>query len=268
MQAPSKRLNRTADFDQACNLRGQGQSEPRGMTMSRFAIHRNNARSMREIREVRIPPIGLVGTLHVPHAAYGLVAFAHGSGSSRLSPRNMAVASALNAQGIATLLFDLLTSAEEADRANVFDIPLLADRLVDAVRWLEGHPPVAKFPLGLFGASTGAAAALVAAAKLPDRIGAVVSRGGRPDLAGDALEKVRAPTLLIVGGADFGVIELNEEALARLRCAKAIEIVPGASHLFPEPGALEAVIGHAARWFERHLAPEPLKKEPTARTGT
>jgi pimeloyl-ACP methyl ester carboxylesterase len=193
--------------------------------------------------------------LQVPHGAYALVAFAHGSGSSRFSPRNRAVASALNAHSIATLLFDLLTPAEEADRANVFNIALLANRLVDAVHWVGGQPESARLPIGLFGASTGAAAALVAAAKLPRRIGAVVSRGGRPDLAGDALDIVRAPTLLIVGGADFGVIELNEQALARLPRPKALEIVPGASHLFPEPGALEAVIGHAARWFERHLAP-------------
>jgi dienelactone hydrolase len=150
-------------------------------------------------------------------------------------------------------LFDLLTSAEEADRANIFNISLLANRLLDAVRWLDGQPVIANLPLGLFGASTGAAAALVAAEKLPHRVGAVVSRGGRPDLAGNALDRVRAPTLLVVGGADFGVIELNEQAFARLREPKALEIVPGASHLFPEPGALEAVIGHAARWFDRHL---------------
>jgi fermentation-respiration switch protein FrsA (DUF1100 family) len=219
------------------------------------------------MHDVRIPPIGLAGTLNAPKGAYALVAFAHGSGSSRLSPRNTAVASALNAQGIATLLFDLLTPAEEADRANVFDIPMLANRLVDAVRWLDGQPLVAKLPLGVFGASTGAAAALVAAAKLPHRVGAVVSRGGRPDLAGEALDQIRTPTLLIVGGVDFGVIELNEQAFARLQGPKALEIVPGASHLFPEPGALEAVIGHAARWFERHLAPTPREQTRTAGTG-
>jgi pimeloyl-ACP methyl ester carboxylesterase len=206
---------------------------------------------------VSIPPIGLAGTLQVPSAARALVAFAHGSGSSRLSPRNMAVAKALNDRGIATLLFDLLTPAEEQDRTNVFDIPLLADRLIDAVHWIDGQSSLGRLPLGLFGASTGAAAALVAAAKLPDRVGAVVSRGGRPDLAGDALDKLQAPTLLIVGGDDRVVIELNEQALRRLRAPKALEIVPGASHLFPEPGALEAVIDHAARWFEQHLAPEP-----------
>ena len=225
-----------------------------------------DAESVLEIRDVRIPPIGLAGTLHVPKKAYALVTFVHGSGSSRFSPRNMAVASALNACGVATLLFDLLTSTEEADRANVFDIPLLADRLVNAVRWLNGQPSVAKLPLGLFGASTGAAAALVAAAKLGNRVGAVVSRGGRPDLAGDALDQIRTPTLLIVGGADFGVIKLNEEALARLQGPKALQIVPGASHLFPEPGALEAVIEHAARWFEQYLRKVPAERTSARRT--
>jgi pimeloyl-ACP methyl ester carboxylesterase len=155
-------------------------------------------------------------------------------------------------------LFDLLTSREESNRANVFDIPLLSERLVDAVRWLDQEPLAGHLPLGLFGASTGAAAALVAAARLGERVGAVVSRGGRPDLAGDALDQIRTPTLLIVGGADFGVIELNEQAFERLRGPKALEIVPGASHLFPEPGALEAVIAHAARWFENYLGLRPV----------
>ena len=204
-------------------------------------------------REVQIAPLGLAGILQIPKTAYALIVFAHGSGSSRLSPRNTAVARALNDRGLATLLFDLLTPAEEADRANVFDIALLASRLGEAVSWIDKQPSLGKFPLGLFGASTGAAAALVAAAELSRRVGAVVSRGGRPDLAGVALDRVRAPTLLIVGGADFQVIELNEQALARLRAPKALEIVPGASHLFPEPGALEAVVEHAAAWFERYL---------------
>jgi pimeloyl-ACP methyl ester carboxylesterase len=150
-------------------------------------------------------------------------------------------------------LFDLLTPTEESNRANVFDISLLADRLIDVVRWLDSDPLVANLPLGLFGASTGAAAALVAAAKLPHRVDAIVSRGGRPDLAGDALKMVRAPTLLIVGGVDFDVIELNEEAFAQLPGPKALEIVPGASHLFPEPGTLEVVISLATQWFERYL---------------
>jgi putative phosphoribosyl transferase len=207
--------------------------------------------------EVSIPPAGLVGTLRIPREARAIVVFVHGSGSSRFSARNRAVANALNAQGFATLLFDLLTPTEEADRANVFDIALLAERLVDAVHWLDRDARASGYPLGLFGASTGAAAALVAAARLGDRVGAIVSRGGRPDLAGDALSRISTPTLLIVGGADDVVIELNERAFARLTGPKALEIVPGASHLFPEPGALEAVIGHAARWFARHLAAGP-----------
>jgi putative phosphoribosyl transferase len=207
-----------------------------------------------EIRDVRIPPVGLGGTLQIPGDAHAFIAFAHGSGSSRLSPRNMAVAEGLNAQGFGTLLFDLLTAEEEADRANVFDVGLLAGRLVDSVIWLDRESPASHRPLGLFGASTGAAAALVAAARLGDRIGAVVSRGGRPDLAGKILDQIRTPTLLIVGGVDYGVIELNEEALTYLKGPKALQIVPGASHLFPEPGTLEAVIDHAARWFARYLA--------------
>jgi fermentation-respiration switch protein FrsA (DUF1100 family) len=214
---------------------------------------RVGAKLPQKVSEVRISPLGLAGTMHVPSDAFALVAFAHGSGSSRFSPRNRAVAEALNEQGMATLLFDLLSEEEEADRTNVFDIKLLADRLVDAVCWLDTLAIAKGLPVGLFGASTGAAAALVAAATLPARIGAVVSRGGRPDLAHGALELVRAPTLLIVGGADYGVIELNEQAFARLRAPKSLEIVPGASHLFPEAGALEAVIRHATRWFERHL---------------
>jgi putative phosphoribosyl transferase len=207
-----------------------------------------------EVRDVLIPPIGLAGTLRVPEDACALAVFAHGSGSSRFSPRNMKVAEGLNGHGLATLLFDLLTEQEEEDRANVFDINLLAARLVDAVAWLGGEPVVSRFPIGLFGSSTGAAAALVATARLGGRIGAVVSRGGRPDLARPVLDQICEPTLLIVGGNDLGVLELNEEALARLKGPKALEIVPGASHLFPEPGALEAVIGHAARWFTRYLA--------------
>ena len=206
-----------------------------------------------EIREVVIPPLGLGGTLRVPRGASALVTFAHGSGSSRFSPRNKTVAQGLNESGMATLLFDLLTTEEESDRANVFDIPLLAGRLADAVRWLDRDPKFHQMAFGLFGASTGAAAALVAASQLGGRIAAVVSRGGRPDLAESVLDRVDAPTLLIVGGADYGVIELNERALARLSGPKALKIVPSASHLFPEPGALEIVVDLARRWFERHL---------------
>ncbi len=223
--------------------------------MSRFPTNAFPRRAAHEVDEVRIPPIGLAGILQIPKRTHALVAFAHGSGSSRLSPRNTVVARALNDRGIATLLFDLLTEDEEADRANVFDIPLLASRLGDAIGWLGGQTSIAELPIGLFGASTGAAVALVAASKFPHRVGAVVSRGGRPDLAGEALENVQAPTLLIAGSADFEVLELNEQALARLPGPKALEVVPGASHLFPEPGALEAVIGCAANWLERYLAP-------------
>lgn len=229
---------------------------------------RDSARSGCEVREVRIPPIGLAGTLRIPHGAYALVVFAHGSGSSRHSPRNMAVAEALNDQGIATLLFDLLTAEEETDRANVFDISMLAKRLVHVVNWLRHEPVVGGLPLGLFGASTGAAAALVAASQLGERVGAVVSRGGRPDLAGEALDQIRTPTLLVVGGIDFVVIELNEQAFARLRGPKALDIIPGASHLFPEPGAMEAVIRHAGSWFQRHLGSPSTVQAEGARSAS
>ncbi len=204
-------------------------------------------------REVGLPPLGLAGTLNRPEGARALVIFAHGSGSSRFSPRNIRVAEALNRRGIATLLFDLLLPQEEEDRQNVFDISLLAQRLKQAVRWVVEEPDINSFPIGLFGASTGAAAALVAASGLGDRIGAVVSRGGRPDLAGDRLPLVKVPTLLIVGGADYGVIELNQQALERLGGEKSIQIVPGATHLFEEAGTLDTVIELAAGWFERHL---------------
>ena len=212
----------------------------------------------------QIPPLGLAGTLRIPAGATCVVVFAHGSGSSRLSPRNNAVAEDLGARGIATLLFDLLTPDEEGDRQNVFDIPLLAERLCDGVAWANREPALSRLPVGLFGASTGAAAALVAAARMPGEVGAVVSRGGRPDLAGDALGRVEAPTLLIVGGADHGVIELNREAFARLTAPKALEIVPGATHLFPEAGALEAVAELAAT-----LVPEASRgrRRATPRSG-
>ena len=218
------------------------------MSVSAVTTHRDVE------RQVVIGSLQLPGNLRVPRAATTLVIFAHGSGSSRFSPRNMAVAEALNAQGMGTLLFDLLTPDEEQDRTNVFDIPLLAGRLVEVVQWIDRQPELASLQLGLFGASTGAAAALVAAAELGSRIGAVVSRGGRPDLAGTALKMVTAPTLLIVGGFDGAVIELNEQAFAQLTGTKSLEIIPGASHLFPEPGAMEAVIVLATRWFSTHLS--------------
>ncbi len=195
----------------------------------------------------------LPGELTVPSDAVGIAVFAHGSGSSRLSPRNVAVARALNDRGIATLLFDLLTPVEANDRGNVFDIDLLSDRLEDAVRWAMGRPEMAGLPVGVFGASTGAAAALVVAARLPTEVAAVVSRGGRPDLAGPALERVNAPTLLIVGGEDPVVVEVNRQAEGLLRGEKRLEVIPGAGHLFEEPGALERVAELAADWFLRHL---------------
>jgi putative phosphoribosyl transferase len=207
-----------------------------------------------DAREIELDAAGtrLPGDLLVPRNAHALVVFAHGSGSSRRSPRNAWVAERLHAERMGTLLFDLLTEAESSDRAKVFDITLLAGRLRDAVRLVGDE--VRGLPLGLFGASTGAAAALVAAASLPG-IEAVVSRGGRPDLAGNALERVTAPTLLIVGGLDREVLRLNREAQARMRGDSRLEIVPGATHLFEEPGALERVAGLAAGWFGEHLAP-------------
>jgi putative phosphoribosyl transferase len=209
--------------------------------------------------QIRIPPGNgrppLPGTLARPESVRGLVVFAHGSGSSRFSPRNSAVAAALGEAGFATLLFDLLTEPEAADRANVFDIALLAERVVAALDWAATEPLAKGLPTGLFGASTGAAAALVAATARPETVAAVVSRGGRPDLAGASLAWVRAPTLLIVGGADHGVIELNEAALEDLHCTKALRLVPGATHLFEEPGALDAVVALAAEWFGSHFAP-------------
>jgi predicted phosphoribosyltransferase/dienelactone hydrolase len=194
------------------------------------------------------------GDLTIPENPRGIVAFAHGSGSSRLSPRNRQVAQALNDGGFATLLFDLLTPEEELDRANVFDIPLLARRLAAATGWLRHEPETSELALGYFGASTGAAAALIAAADLGHLVSAVVSRGGRPDLAAPRLGEVVAPTLLIVGGLDAQVLELNRKAQRQLRCTNDLEVVTGATHLFEEPGALEAVARVANVWFDRHLA--------------
>ncbi len=208
------------------------------------------------VRQVEIAissGVSLNGELSVPQPAKGVVAFAHGSGSSRLSPRNRTVASALNEAGFATLLFDLLTPGEERDRTNVFDIALLASRLAHASAWLGEQDDVAALPLGYFGASTGAAAALTAAGELGKRVGAVVSRGGRPDLARN-LGAVRAPTLLIVGGADREVLKLNQDARAQLLCPSELAVIPGATHLFEEPGALEHVCRLAVDWFDCHLA--------------
>lgn len=210
--------------------------------------------------EVRLPIDGgghVAGELAVPRDAAGVIVFAHGSGSSRRSARNRRVAAGLHGAGMATLLLDLLTPAEERLQANVFDVELLAGRLVAATRWLAEQPRLSRLAVGYFGASTGAGAALWAAAELGERIRAVVSRGGRPDLAVPRLAEVRAPTLLIVGGDDERVLALNRAALDELRCEAALEIVPGATHLFEEPGALEAVQRLAAGWFATHLARLP-----------
>ncbi len=204
--------------------------------------------------QVTVPPMQLAGDLRIPKSPRGTVIFAHGSGSSRFSPRNQAVADALVEAGFATFLLDLLTKQEALQRANVFDIDLLADRVLDAVAWVQGAPDLQDLPIGLFGASTGAAAALKAAAARPAEVAAVVSRGGRPDLAGDDLDRVTAPTLLVVGGDDEPVLTWNREAGQRLRRCR-LEIVPGATHLFEEPGALEQVIALARGWLLEHLRP-------------
>ena len=196
----------------------------------------------------------LSGILRVPPDAKGVVAFAHGSGSGRFSPRNQFVARILEERGLATLLLDLLEEEEAGNRNKVFDIELLALRLQSAADWLQQQHETASLPLGYFGASTGAGAALVAAARDPAAVAAVVSRGGRPDLAGDDLSAVQAPTLLIVGGNDDVVIELNENALRLMRCPRKLVIVPGATHLFEEPGTLEEVARLAKEWFLHHLS--------------
>ena len=194
----------------------------------------------------------LHGDIEGVEGASGIVLFAHGSGSSHASPRNRAVAGRLNRSGFATLLFDLLATSEAGDRSLVFDIPLLADRLSDATRWVRAQPGCGALPLGYYGASTGSAAALTAAAAFGETVAAVVSRGGRPDLA-SGLERVTAPTLLIVGGADTQVLELNRRAEGALRCAHRLEVVPGATHLFEEPGAMDRVTALAEAWFAEHV---------------
>jgi putative phosphoribosyl transferase len=198
---------------------------------------------------------GLKGNLHVPAKAAGMVVFAHGSGSGRFSPRNQFVAEVLQKADLASLLIDLLAEEEEDDREKVFDIELLAERLQSAADWLQQEPQTRDLRLGYFGASTGAGAALVAAVRQRKTIGAVVSRGGRPDLAESFLPAVQAPTLLIVGGNDEIVLDLNKQAFDLLRCAKELVVIPGATHLFPEPGALEEVARLAKDWFQQYLGP-------------
>lgn len=203
--------------------------------------------------QVLIGPMRLAGELTVPRRAQGLVLFAHGSGSGRMSPRNRFVSESLHRRGLGTLLFDLLTPEESERRAHVFDIPLLTGRLLHAMQWAHAREDLRALRIGLFGASTGAAAALAAAAESPQLVFALVSRGGRPDLAGAALAQVRAPTLLIVGAADTEVLALNRDAFGQLVCEKRIELVARATHLFEEAGALETVARLAAAWFASHL---------------
>lgn len=216
-------------------------------------------------RAVQIPPSGIIGDLTIPANATGIVIFAHGTGSSRFSTRNRFVAQVLQQGGFATLLLDLLTAAEEEvdlrTRHLRFDIRLLAGRLSQTTEWLRTDSDAQSLPVGYFGASTGGGAALLAASQQPNLVKAVVSRGGRPDLAGDALTRVESPTLLIVGQRDDAVVELNERALAQLHCEKKLQIVPRATHLFEEPGALEEVARLALDWFQRYLAsPAPSPK--------
>jgi len=206
-----------------------------------------------QAQDVLIEPVGLAGQLNLASPSRGLVLFAHGAGSSRLSPRNTHVAAALSEAGLSTLLFDLLTLKEADDRANVFDIDLLTERLMLATSWAQRQDSAGRSAIGYFGASTGAAAALRAAADMAGAVHAVVSRGGRPDLAYDALARVRAPTLLIVGGRDYGVIELNRRAFEKLNCQKQLTVIEGATHLFEEPGTLDAVVDAAKDWFLRYL---------------
>ena len=204
--------------------------------------------------------LALSGFLGIPRKSEGIVVFAHGSGSGRFSPRNRFVAQHLQQGGIATLLMDLLMPDEEEDRRNVFDIELLAARMLLASAWLRKDPRTKPLPLGYFGASTGAGAALQAAARAPFDVGAIVSRGGRPDLAERYLPQVTAPTLLLVGGEDYSVIEMNQQAYRLLRCPKQLTIIPGATHLFEEAGTLEQVAEQALRWFQQHLAHLPNPK--------
>jgi putative phosphoribosyl transferase len=202
---------------------------------------------------IRADGVTLPGILGLPPGATGIVVFAHGSGSGRLSPRNLAVAATFQGDGLATLLCDLLTDAEAADRRNVFDVDLLAARLLDAIEHVAGRSDVGRLPVGLFGASTGGGAAIAAAAASGRGVSSVVSRGGRPDLAGETLDRLTSPTLLIVGGRDEEVLRLNRAALERMRGAEArLEVVPGATHLFEEPGALEQVAALASAWFRGH----------------
>lgn len=246
MQTPLPRPDGALTMSLLNAFRRQGDS-------MRFGSRQEVASKMQRV-QVQVGPLGLPGDLAVPDRAHGVVLFAHGSGSSRLSVRNQWVAGVLQGHQLATLLFDLLTDEEAMDRRNVFDIGLLGGRVEQAIDWAAAQTELRGRRIGVFGASTGAAAALVAAADRPAQIAAVVSRGGRPDLAADHLAQVAAPTLLIVGGADLEVLDLNRSALRALQCSKRLEVVPGATHLFEEPGALNSVAELAAAWFVNHLA--------------
>lgn len=208
---------------------------------------------MEKLVHIKHHDVVMEGMLKIPESAQGIVLFAHGSGSSRLSPRNNFVADVLNDAGLATLLIDLLSKQEDEIYQTRFDIDLLTERLKTVIQWLEKQPNTQNLDLGVFGSSTGAAAALRVASEISNEIKAVVSRGGRPDLAMDIIDSVTAPTLFIVGGNDFGVIELNQEAFARLTCPKKFEIIPNATHLFEEPGCLEEVARLAKEWFDKQL---------------
>lgn len=220
------------------------------------------ATALRRAEQIPAGRIKLEGELSIPAGATGVVLFAHGSGSSRHSPRNQFVARTIREAGVGTLLFDLLTQEEEVIDSRMrqlrFDIEFLAERLLNATNWIREQSNTGDLSIGYFGSSTGGGAALVAAAEPGEVIGAVVSRGGRPDLAGDALLRVTAPTLLIVGGRDYPVIEMNQEAYAQMRCEKELSIVPGATHLFEEPGALEEVAQLAADWFRKYLSSDEI----------
>ena len=261
-------FSQTSDDEVAALLRLAAAAAPaeRASDEDRPAVIRLAPEHASEDREVRIPVSGaeLAGHLVVPSPARGVVVFAHGSGSSRHSPRNRYVASVLQDGGLGTLLFDLLTPTEEAHRGNVFDIDLLASRLLEATAWLEREPAAAGLTISYFGASTGAAAALAAAAARPERTGAVVSRGGRPDLAMPVLAQVQAPTLLIVGSRDEMVLELNRRAQRQLRCESRVAVVPGATHLFEEPGTLSQAARLARDWFVSHV---PLTPVPEGAAG-
>ena len=243
-------FTQTSDEEVVACLERAARPVPRAATTSATG---NDPPSRDEEVEVRAGPVQLGGHLTLPEDAIGVVVFAHGSGSGRHSPRNRYVATVLNEEGLATLLFDLLTVEEEADRANVFDISMLARRLVDVTNWLRAEIDLAHLPVGYFGASTGAGAALWAAAEPDADIAAVVSRGGRPDLAGPRLAEVAAPTLLIVGGDDDVVLDLNRQAQAQLRCESRLVVIPGATHLFEEPGTLQAAAEAARDWFTGHM---------------